>query len=200
MPTRTRAVALVTAVTLLAGAPLAQAATKKPPAKKGPVPGTVVATLNGTYAHGYPRVTQNVWSAQSCAGTTLAGQQTNNLSASIVPVAPYAGRELTVTFVSKDTLPVSSHGFDVVFFDKACNRLDVDDGHNDTGQWIAQSPAAKQVGMVPLGASYVLLQTAISSTQFTASPDAADWQMVVRIPLPSDVKPTPLVLTGGFPV
>jgi hypothetical protein len=193
-------VAVATAAAVaVAVAPLAGAATRKP-ARKGPVPGSTIATLAGAYAHGYPRLTQDVWVAQSCGGTSLGGTDVNNLSASIVPIARYAGDEMTVTLTPDGTMPALATTYSVVFYDKTCQQLDIDDGKNDGGQWLSQVNATKQVGMVPLGAAYVMVQSASNATSFEASPDGTHWHIVVKVPTTADVKPKPKVVTGGVPV
>jgi hypothetical protein len=166
---------------------------------KKPLPGSVVKTITGSYSHGYPRITQNVWLGQTCASTALGPEETNNLSASVVPIAAYAGKQMSVTFTKAETLP-SADSFNVQFYDKKCNRIDVNDGKPDGGQWNAQLQKLTQAGMIPTGAAFVLLQTELNSTAFQASTEGASWKLVVHIPTKKDVKPTPMAVTGGVPV
>jgi hypothetical protein len=196
----TRVIAASLVAAFVAAAPFAQAATKPKPKPKGPVPGSIIKTLAGGYSHGYPRITQNVWTVQKCAGTAVAGQDTNNVSASILPVATYAGKNLTVTFTDLGVAPASIENFGVLFFDKTCTQIDVNDGKPDNGQWFSQQGKTKQVGMIPTGAAFALLQTAVNSSSYQASKEAASWQFVVRVPYKTDIKPTPMVFVGGLPV
>jgi len=199
-PARTRIVCAVAATAVALSAPAGFAATKKKHAPKkpsGPVPGTVLWHQAGSFQHAYPRLTQAAWTANSCGGTSIGPEDTNNFSASIIDVSKWAGKHLDVTF-TPDSSPVNASVYTVNFFDASCKQIDVSDGKS--GQWTAQEGSkTSELGMIPTGAKWIMLQGDLNSTQFESSVLGIAWQLTVRVPQPTE-KATPMSAGGGIPV
>lgn len=197
---RTRIVCGVTATVVALSAPAGFAATKKKHAPKkpsGPVPGTVLWQQAGSFQHAYPRLTQAAWTANSCGGTTVGPEDTNNFSASVVDVSKWAGQHLDVTF-TPDAAPVNASVYNLSFFDASCNEIDVNDGKS--GQWKGQAGSkTSQLGMIPAGAKWLMLQGNLNSTQYQSSLMGVAWQITVRVPQPTE-KAAPMAAGGGVPV
>jgi len=199
-PARTRFVCVVAATAVAVTAPAGFAATKrKHPAKRpaGPKPGTVLWHTSGAFQHGYPRLTQAAWMANSCGGTTLGPEDTNNFSASVVDLSKWSGKQMSANFKPNTTDPANAANFSVIYYDASCNVIDVNDGK--TGQWAGQHGKAAQAGLVPTGAKWALLQASTDSTQYETSPLDVAWDLTVRVPQPTD-KATPMKETGGLPL
>jgi hypothetical protein len=193
-PARTRLICGVAAAAVVLTAPAGFAATKKKhhrhPHKrpKGPKPGTVLFHQSGSFQHGYPRLTQAAWSANNCGGTTLGPEETNNFSASIVDVSKWAGKHLDVSF-TPDSWPVNASDYAVQFFGASCNAIDVNDGK--TGTWTGEAGKTAQLGAVPTGAKWILLEADVNPTQYESTAMGVSWQFTVRVPQPTE-KATPM--------
>ena len=74
--------------------------------------------------------TQHVWLQQKCAGTSEGSYDTNNLTASVVPLGNYAGNALTVTFTPASS-PLTAHTT-IKFYDATC-RIALTSASGSTG-------------------------------------------------------------------